>query len=111
MRAALETLASLEITGKRYAVLGDMAELGEHAETAHCEAGEHAAKVLDGMIAIGKHAAITIEAAHAAGMGNAEAAADVGNAGKLLRDWLQPGDAVLLKASRASRLEQMEDLD
>ena len=40
--AALETLASLEIKGKRYAVLGDMAELGEHAEPAHREAGERA---------------------------------------------------------------------
>lgn len=110
VKAALETLASLEVKGKRYAVLGDMAELGDHAVSAHREAGEQAAVTLDGLIAVGELAAITATAAIEAGLAKAEAVADVNEAASMLRDWLQSGDAVLLKASRAARLEQIEDL-
>ena len=108
--AALETLGSLEVTGKRYAVLGEMAELGDHAEAAHREAGEQAAEILDGLIAVGANAAITVGAAREAGLAKAEAVLDAEAAACVLRDWLQPDDAVLLKASRAARLEQLEDL-
>ena len=108
--AALETLASLEVKGKRYAVLGDMAELGEHAEPAHREAGERAASRVDGLIAVGANAAITAGAARDAGLVKAEAVPDAEAAACVLRKWLQSDDAVLLKASRAARLEQLEDL-
>jgi UDP-N-acetylmuramoyl-tripeptide--D-alanyl-D-alanine ligase len=110
VRAALETLASLEVKGKRYAVLGDMAELGDHAVSAHREAGVQAAVTLDGLIAVGELAAITADAAIEAGLAKVEAVADVSEAASVLRGWLQSGDAVLLKASRAARLEQLEDL-
>ena len=46
----------------------------------------------------------------AAGLAKAEAVPDIGAAAELLRSWLQPGDSILLKASRAARLEQLEDL-
>ena len=108
--AALETLASLEVRGKRYAVLGDMAELGEHAEPAHREAGERAASRVDGLIAVGANAAITAGAARDAGLVKAEVVLDAEAAACVLRKWLQSDDAVLLKASRAARLEQLEDL-
>jgi UDP-N-acetylmuramoyl-tripeptide--D-alanyl-D-alanine ligase len=110
VRAALETLASLEVKGKRYAVLGDMAELGDHAVSAHRETGVQAAETLDGLIAVGELAAITAAAAFEAGLAKVEAVADVSEAASVLRGWLQSGDAVLLKASRAARLEQLEDL-
>jgi UDP-N-acetylmuramoyl-tripeptide--D-alanyl-D-alanine ligase len=110
VKAALETLASLPVKGKRYAVLGDMAELGDHAVSAHREAGEQAAVTLDGLIAVGEQAAITVAAAFEAGLEKAEAVADVNEAAAVLRGWLQSGDAVLLKASRAARLDQLEDL-
>jgi UDP-N-acetylmuramoyl-tripeptide--D-alanyl-D-alanine ligase len=106
----LETLASLEVKGKRYAVLGDMAELGEHAEPVHREAGERAASRVDGLIAVGANAAITAGAARDAGLVKAEAVPDAEAAACVLRKWLQSDDAVLLKASRAARLEQLEDL-
>ncbi|MDC0218991.1 UDP-N-acetylmuramoyl-tripeptide--D-alanyl-D-alanine ligase [Verrucomicrobia bacterium] len=108
--AALETLASLEVMGKRYAVLGDMAELGEHDEPAHREAGERAASRVDGLIAVGANAAITVGAARDAGLIKTEVVPDVEAAACVLRKWLQSDDAVLLKASRAARLEQLEDL-
>ena len=108
--AALETLASLEVKGKRYAVLGDMAELGEHAEPAHREVGERAASRVDGLIAVGANAAITAGAARDAGLVKAEVVPDAEAAAYVLRKWLKSDDAVLLKASRAARLEQLEDL-
>src|SRR5262245_43890939 len=42
MRAALDHLASLEVPGRRLAVLGEMRELGDDAAAYHREAGEHA---------------------------------------------------------------------
>jgi UDP-N-acetylmuramyl pentapeptide synthase len=69
-----------------------------------------AAETLDGLIAVGELAAITAAAAVEAGLAKAEAVADVSEAASVLRGWLQSGDAVLLKASRAARLEQLEDL-
>jgi len=39
-----------------------------------------------------------------------EVVAGAKEAVELLRDWLMPGDVVLLKASRASKLEQIEEL-
>jgi UDP-N-acetylmuramoyl-tripeptide--D-alanyl-D-alanine ligase len=110
VRAALATLASLQIEGKKYAVLGDMAELGEHAEAAHREAGNEAAGVVDGLIAVGVQAELTATAARDAGLAQVTAVADAAVAAEVLREWLQRGDVVLLKASRAARLEQLEEL-
>jgi UDP-N-acetylmuramoyl-tripeptide--D-alanyl-D-alanine ligase len=110
VHAALDTLASLPLKGNRFAVLGNMAELGGHAESAHREAGEHAANCVDGLIAVGEQAPVTTAAARNAGLAKAEAVPDIGAAAELLRSWLQPGDSILLKASRAARLEQLEDL-
>jgi len=39
-----------------------------------------------------------------------EVAANLEAAAELLSRWLKSGDAVLLKASRASRFEQLEDM-
>ena len=110
VRAALATLASLQVEGEKYVVLGDMAELGEHAEAAHREAGSEAAGTVNGLIAVGAMADITAAAARDAGLAQVSAVANAAAAAEVLRDWLQPGDLVLLKASRAARLEQLEEI-
>lgn len=108
--AALNTLAALPCAGRRFAVLGDMAELGAHAEAAHVEAGRHASRLpLHALVAVGEKAGITAAAARAAGMSRALAFATLAEAGKYLGTELQPGDLVLLKASRAARLERLGD--
>ena len=91
-------------------MLGEMAELGEHAEDAHREAGELTASAAAGLVAIGRWADVTAEAARAAGLKAVESVPDVRSAVDVLRDWVQPGDVVLLKASRAAKLEQILDL-
>ena len=110
VRAALATFASLQVEGKKFVVLGDMAELGEHAEAAHREAGTEAAEVVDGLIAVGAMADITATASRDASLAQVSAVADAAGAAKVLREWIQSGDVVLLKASRAARLEQLEEL-
>ena len=104
--AALATLAELDCRGQRIAVIGAMAELGEHTADAHAEAGA-AAAALDGLLAVGEHAEVTAESARRAGLERVATAADVDAAIAALRDWVAPGDGVLLKASRAARLDEV----
>ena len=72
----------------------------------HAEAGA-AAGALDGLLAVGEHAEVTAQAAREAGVCRVAVATDVDEAVVTLRDWLQSGDVVLLKASRAVRLDEV----
>jgi len=110
VKMALETLVQMPCEGSRYVVLGDMAELGEHAESAHREAGAKASGLVSGLVAVGQWAEVTADAAREKGLENVVVVPGVKESVELLRDWLMPGDVVLLKASRASKLEQIEEL-
>jgi len=110
MQAALATLATLQSGRKSYVVLGEMAELGKHASAAHQEADRAAAEMATGLIAVGQFAEVTTEAARKAGLTRVAAVEEANEAVRILREWLRPGDAVLLKASRVARLEQIEEL-
>ncbi|MSU61167.1 MAG: UDP-N-acetylmuramoyl-tripeptide--D-alanyl-D-alanine ligase [Pedosphaera sp.] len=111
MRAALETLHELPCRGRRVAVLGDMAELGAHGEAAHEEVGRSAAELgVRQLFAVGKMAPVMGRAARAAGLDQVMEFNDVELAGRAVRSYLQPGDVVLLKASRATRMERIGDL-
>jgi UDP-N-acetylmuramoyl-tripeptide--D-alanyl-D-alanine ligase len=106
--AALETLCDLPLQGRRVAVLGDMNELGVHSEAAHAEVGRHAAKLGIGQLfAVGKMAPVTAQAARDAGLTRVMEFTDVEGAMKVVKGFLKAGDVVLLKASRASRLERI----
>ncbi len=107
MLAALQTLADLPCTGRRVAVLGDMGELGSLTETAHVEVGKATAQTADALFAIGRFAEPTVRAARRAGIPHAEACASVEAALPMLRVYLRPNDTVLVKASRAARLERI----
>ncbi len=108
MLAALQTLRELPCRGRRIAILGDMAELGEKSLVVHAEVGRHAAETgVDELVAIGKMAAVMEQAARAAGLRNARSFAAVEAAAGAVRDSVAAGDLVLVKASRSSRLERM----
>ena len=110
MLAALETLCDLPLQGRRVAVLGDMAELGVHSEASHAEIGRRAAELGIGQVfAIGKMAGVTAQAAREAGLARVIEFVDVETAVKAVKDFLKAGDVVLLKASRASRLERIAE--
>lgn len=102
MRASLELLAALP--GHRTAVLGDMLELGTEEAALHREIVAFAAGLgLDGLILLGPRMAV---AADAAG-GRASVADGPEEVALAIRQWLRPGDTVLLKGSRGARVEQV----
>jgi UDP-N-acetylmuramoyl-tripeptide--D-alanyl-D-alanine ligase len=108
--AALETLCGLPLQGRRVAVLGDMMELGAHTEAAHEEIGRRSAEFqLNQLFAVGKMAAVTARAARAAGLVRVFEFADVEGAVMAVKNFLKPGDVVLLKASRSARLERIAE--
>jgi UDP-N-acetylmuramoyl-tripeptide--D-alanyl-D-alanine ligase len=110
MRAALETLCELPLQGRRVAVLGDMAELGAQTGAAHAEIGRRAAELKIGQLfTVGKNSAATAQAAREAGLTRVIEFADVEAAVRAVKNFLKPGDVVLLKASRSSRLEQIAE--
>lgn len=111
MRAALETLRDYPCRGRRVAVLGDMAELGSAAAPAHTEIGHYAAGMgVAQLFAVGQWAPRMAQAAREAGLGGAAEFPDTSSAAEALRQFLRPGDVVLLKASRAMGLERVGEL-
>ncbi len=104
IKAALDTLDSLQVTGRKIAVLGDMRELGEHSEREHKLAGEHAARVADFLITIGEESRVLAHAAHNAGLNSKHITEfgyyDSAKAGQKVRGMLQKGDVVLVKGSQ-----------
>ena len=110
MLAALQTLHDLPCSGRRVAVLGDMAELGPHTAEAHREIGRHSMEVgVNCLVAVGKFARETASAARAAGLKDVEEFANVPEAAAAVTRLVRPGDLVLLKASRATGLEKVGD--
>lgn len=110
MRAALETLRELPCEGRRVAVLGDMAEAGRESAAAHAEVGRYAAEGgVEQLFAVGANAAQIGQAARQAGLlrvielPSADVAADA------VSRFVRRGDLVLVKASRASRLERVSE--
>jgi len=111
MLAALQTLQDMPCKGRRVAVLGDMAELGAHSEAAHEEVGRRAAELGIGQLfAIGKMAPVVARAARGAGLNRVIEFVDVESAAGAVKSFLKHGDLLLLKASRAARLERMSEL-
>jgi len=101
MRAALGYLAERAGGRRRLAVLGEMAELGRTAPAYHREVGEAAAELgVDELAAVGELARGYLE-----GGVPGRWVANVHEAVRELDELVRPGDAVLVKASRAVGLE------
>jgi UDP-N-acetylmuramoyl-tripeptide--D-alanyl-D-alanine ligase len=101
MRAALDHLASLNAKGRHVAVLGEMRELGDSAEEYHREIGAHARQLGVGpILGVGE---LGRDYAPDAWVADAEAAIPLAEA------MIEPGDAVLIKGSRAVGLELVTD--
>ena len=111
VRAALRTLLELPCTGRRMAVLGDMAELGAHSEAGHEEIGCCAAEWGVGQLfAVGKMAPVMARGARGAGLTRVFEFADVEAAGPVVKSFVKSGDVLLLKASRVMRLERIAEV-
>ncbi len=109
MHAALDTLASMQVTGKRWAVLGRMGELGAHSEGAHRDVGRYAATChLDGLVAVGKDTEVMAEEAQ--GMPEVKWFSTHQEAADWLAGEVHAGDAILFKGSRLSGMEKVLQL-
>ena len=105
MRAALQLLADRADGRRRVAILGDMAELGPSGPRYHREVGAAAAELgVDVLVAIGPLARGYLE-------GGVEArwAPTLEEGLAAVREVVEPGDCVLVKASRAMGLEAVVD--
>jgi UDP-N-acetylmuramoyl-tripeptide--D-alanyl-D-alanine ligase len=109
LRRSLETVATATGSARKTAVLGEMLELGAHAEGLHRECGEAAARAgLDLLVAVGGPAAAALaEAAVSAGMDRAAVAhvATSEEATRVCLERMRPGDLVLVKGSRSIRTD------
>jgi UDP-N-acetylmuramoyl-tripeptide--D-alanyl-D-alanine ligase len=101
MRAALDYLS--ELSGRRVAVIGDMAELGSEAEALHREIGAYARDRCDDFFAIGEHARETAAAYGKRGL----AFDDLTALADALSAMLAGGVTVLVKGSRVMGLERL----
>ena len=110
MRAAFEVMNNLPDLGRRVLILGDMRELGDQSLPAHQTVGREAGRsAAQAIIAVGAYARVIADGATVtAGTSKriysfptVEAAAE--RIGSLIEE----GDIVLLKASRAMRLERL----
>lgn len=107
--AALDLLAACGTQRQRVAVLGTMLELGSYEEKAHRLVGQRVARVVDRLVCVGRQARWIAEEARASGM-LPEQVVWVGqtpDATAAVESFLQPGDYLLVKGSRALAMEQI----
>jgi UDP-N-acetylmuramoyl-tripeptide--D-alanyl-D-alanine ligase len=95
--------------GRRIAVLGDMLELGGAADALHAELGRAvAAAGVDLFLGLGAAMEHAVHAARDGGLGDrARHFESLESLVAALRAALRPGDAVLVKGSRGSRMERV----
>ena len=112
MAAALATLGSFPVTGKKIFVASDMLELGEIAGRCHRKIGETAAQSgADILLACGELAREMVEAAREAGMADARFFPEKKELSAALVRLARPGDLIWFKGSRCMKLEEVvEDL-
>jgi UDP-N-acetylmuramoyl-tripeptide--D-alanyl-D-alanine ligase len=112
MAAALRSFHHLADGKRRFAVLGEMLELGEHARAEHEHIGHLAVDSgVDVVIAVGDGARPIADGARAAGAGGSQVIQvdDADGALAAISEHARPGDAVLIKASRAVGLERVAE--
>lgn len=107
--SALKTCAEMAAGGKLVAILGWMAELGEVSEREHRRIGALASALVSRLIVVGANALPLAEGARAAGMRDVHTVPD-GRQAVAALGRLDPGDVVLVKASRAAGLEEVAGL-
>jgi UDP-N-acetylmuramoyl-tripeptide--D-alanyl-D-alanine ligase len=110
----------LAANGKRWAVLGDIFELGSYARTEHHNAGIALAENIERLIAVGNEARFYVEGAIAAGMAEEDVyffSANVDDqqeltavkraVADLLKHEIRENDLVLVKGSRGMYMETL----
>jgi UDP-N-acetylmuramoyl-tripeptide--D-alanyl-D-alanine ligase len=113
LRKALEVVAHARSQTRTVAIIGEMLELGDHADALHRECGRAAADAgVDLLIAVGGAPARALaQAARDAGMAAAAVSyvESSDEAATLAAGAVRPGDLVLVKGSRGTRTDRVVD--
>ena len=110
MGASLSVLCAMDVPGRRFAVLGDMGELGSYTEEGHRKVGAFvAASKVDVLICVGELSRLIASAAREAGFPpkNILQAESREWALAYLTEHAASGDAVLVKASHSMELDRI----
>jgi UDP-N-acetylmuramyl pentapeptide synthase len=109
MKAAFATLNTMRAGARGGVVIGDMLELGAQAQSLHQKVGARAARSgISRLYAYGEFAAEVTTGAHDQGMqptDTFEGTQD--DIVEDLKNWLQPGDWLLVKGSRGMAMEKV----
>lgn len=107
MRAAINTLAGIT-ANRRIAVFSDMLELGDYSETAHREVGRMTAEAgIDYLLTVGDMSRFTALEAKECKMENVFHFDTKQELTEKLLEIIKAGDAVIFKASRGMKLEDV----
>jgi UDP-N-acetylmuramoyl-tripeptide--D-alanyl-D-alanine ligase len=102
LKAGIDTFR--RFSGPRWLVLGEMKELGESSIGLHAEVGRYARQAgMERLFAIGEHSRFAVEAFGAGAQWFDDLDALIAS----VKQALAPGTAVLIKGSRANRLERV----
>ncbi|MFH1661840.1 MAG: UDP-N-acetylmuramoyl-tripeptide--D-alanyl-D-alanine ligase [Candidatus Falkowbacteria bacterium] len=110
--SALEVASKipLEEGARRFAVLGDMLELGSFSEEGHREVGRKVFRSkIDKLIVVGERSRDIARGAKRIGMlsDNVFHFANTYNAGKFIQERISQGDLILIKGSQGMRMEKI----
>jgi len=110
MEVAIRLLAEISDRSRGFAVVGDMGELGDTARAAHRETGRLAAELeIDFLFALGENAGDVTAGARDGGMApeRIRIGRDCEDVAAQLNEMLGNGDHVLVKGSRAMKMERV----
>ena len=107
VRSAVGAASLIPVRGKRVAVLGDIAETGDYAESTHAEIVEIANESnFDVLIAYGEHICKAVDAYSHRESLYVIRCADRNALNRAVKEYVKNGDLVLFKASHSSGLEK-----
>jgi UDP-N-acetylmuramoyl-tripeptide--D-alanyl-D-alanine ligase len=108
LASILETLRLSEAQGRKVLVMGDMLELGRVEGALHREAGKRAAAAgVELLMAVGPLSRSAAETARRAGVPEVHHHTTSGQAAESLPEFLKDGDLIVVKGSRAMRMERV----
>jgi UDP-N-acetylmuramoyl-tripeptide--D-alanyl-D-alanine ligase len=110
--SALEVIKIMPVGSEnnKYAILGDMLELGSYSETGHKQTGGNVfAAGINYLVTVGERARAIGHGAGDAGMStdNIFHFDDTATAGKFVQDRIKKGDIILVKGSQGMRMEKI----